>query len=102
MKKKKIIIIVAIVIIAILLGVMIVFKPKKLNRSSNSQNEIIENMLNINYDENTSIYEIYDDNGQLITTAQDEEEAKWYKENPYFRPAPSSNIDEEILPDNSN
>jgi len=85
MTKNKIIIIIG-AILVVIIGVVI-FTGKK---SKTQGNTVIENKeIETSYDNETGLYYIKDEEtNEIITASQNEEDLKFYEENPEYNPNP--------------
>lgn len=86
MNNKKIIILLIIVVLLIVGIVVINIKNNK------NENELESNAGegNVVKNEETEMYEVYDANGELVTTLEDESMKGIYESNPYFDPDPTN------------
>ena len=86
MNNKKIIILLIIIVLLIVGIVVINIKNNKNENESDSNAE----EGNVVRNEQTEIYEVYDANGELVTTLEDESMKEIYESNPYFDPDPTN------------
>ena len=86
MNNKKIIILLIIIVLLIVGIVVINIKNNKNENESDSNAE----EGNVVRNEQTEIYEVYDANGELVTTLEDESMKEIYESNPYFDPNPTN------------
>ena len=86
MNNKKIIILLIIIVLLIVGIVVINIKNNKNENESDSNAE----EGNVVRNEQTEIYEVYDTNGELVTTLEDESMKEIYESNPYFDPDPTN------------
>ena len=84
MNNKKIIILL-IVIVLIIVGIVVININNNKNESDSNAGEgdVVKN-------EETEMYEVYDANGELVTTLEDESMKEIYESNPYFDPDPTN------------
>ena len=84
MNNKKFIILL-IVIVLIIVGIVVI-------NINNNKNESDSNAGkgNVVKNEQTEMYEVYDANGELVTTLEDESMKEIYESNPYFDPDPTN------------
>ena len=75
-------IIICIVVIVAILGISKIRKDKTNDIQNNTEINAIQN-------ETTGQYEIYDENGNLMRTLEDDTMVNLYKENPNYDPNPS-------------
>ena len=86
MNNKKIIILL-IVIVLIIVSIIVI----NVNNNKNTgelQGSVGEG--NVVKNEQTETYEVYDANGKLVTTLEDESMKGIYESNPYFDPDPTN------------
>ena len=100
MDKKKLIIIVVILIICIVALVLLKTNNKLSNLNNNTQET--NSVIQTNFNNETGMYEIIDENtGEIITTTMDEESAKteleFYKKNPDYRANPPTSPNAESV-----
>lgn len=84
MNNKKIIILL-IIIVLIIVGIVVININNNKNESDSNAGEgdVVKN-------EETEMYEVYDANGELVTTLEDESMKEIYESNPYFDPDPTN------------
>ena len=82
MNNKKIIILL-IIIVLIIVGIVVININNYKNESDSNAGE-----GNVVKNEQTEMYEVYDANGELVTTLEDESMKEIYESNPYFDPDP--------------
>ena len=86
MNNKKIIILL-IIIVLIIAGIIAINvnnnKNENEQKSSVGEGNVVKN-------EQTEMYEVYDANGELVTTLEDESMKGIYESNPYFDPDPTN------------
>ena len=82
MNNKKFIILL-IVIVLIIVGIVVININNNKNESDSNAGE-----GNVVKNEETEMYEVYDANGELVTTLEDESMKEIYESNPYFDPDP--------------
>ena len=82
MNNKKIIILL-IIIVLIIVGIVVININNYKNESDSNAGE-----GNVVKNEETEMYEVYDANGELVTTLEDESMKEIYESNPYFDPDP--------------
>lgn len=84
MNNKKFIILL-IVIVLIIVGIVVININNNKNESDSNAGEgdVVKN-------EETEMYEVYDANGELVTTLEDESMKEIYESNPYFDPDPTN------------
>ena len=86
MNNKKIIILL-IVIVLIIVSIIVI------NVNNNKNTGELEGSVgegNVVKNEQTEMYEVYDTNGELVTTLEDESMKEIYESNPYFDPDPTN------------
>ena len=86
MNNKKIIILL-IVIVLIIVSIIVI------NVNNNKNTGELEGSVgegNVVKNEKTEMYEVYDTNGELVTTLEDESMKEIYESNPYFDPDPTN------------
>ena len=86
MNNKKIIILL-IVIVLIIVSIIVI------NVNNNKNTGELEGSVgegNVVKNEQTEMYEVYDANGKLVTTLEDESMKGIYESNPYFDPDPTN------------
>ena len=84
MNNKKIIILL-IIIVLIIVSIIVI------NVNNNKNTGELEGSVgegNVVKNEKTEMYEVYDTNGELVTTLEDESMKEIYESNPYFDPDP--------------
>ena len=81
-KKSIILIIICIVVILAILGISKIRKNKTNDIQNNTEINAVQNEM-------TGQYEIYDENGNLMRTLEDDTMVNLYKENPNYDPNPS-------------
>ena len=81
-KKSIILIIICIVVIVAILGISKIRKNKTNDIQNNTEINAIQNEM-------TGQYEIYDENGNLMRTLEDDTMVNLYKEDPNYDPNPS-------------
>ena len=86
MKDKKIIIL--LIIIVLIIAVIIAINIKNNENENNLESNIGEGRVVQN--SQTEMYEVYDGNGELVTTLEDDSMKEIYKSNPYFDPDPTN------------
>ena len=86
MKDKKIIIL--LIIIVLLIAVIIAINIKNNENENNLESNIGEGRVVQN--SQTEMYEVYDGNGELVTTLEDDSMKEIYESNPYFDPDPTN------------
>ena len=86
MKDKKIIIL--LIIIVLLIAVIIAMNIKNNRKESELESSTGEG--NVVQNEQTEMYEVYDGNGELVTTLEDDSMKEIYESNPYFDPDPTN------------
>ena len=84
MNNKKFIILL-IVIVLIIVGIVVININNNKNESDSNAGE-----GNVVKNEETEMYEVYDANGELVTTLEDESMKEIYESNPYFDPDPTN------------
>ena len=84
MNNKKIIILL-IIIVLIIAGIIAINVNNNKNESDSNAGE-----GNVVKNEQTEMYEVYDANGELVTTLEDESMKEIYESNPYFDPDPTN------------
>ena len=84
MNNKKIIILL-IIIVLIIVGIVVININNYKNESDSNAGE-----GNVVKNEQTEMYEVYDTNGELVTTLEDESMKEIYESNPYFDPDPTN------------
>ena len=84
MNNKKIIILL-IVIVLIIVSIIAINVNNNKNESDSNAGE-----GNVVKNEQTEMYEVYDTNGELVTTLEDESMKEIYESNPYFDPDPTN------------
>ena len=84
MNNKKFIILL-IVIVLIIVGIVVININNNKNESDSNAGE-----GNVVKNEETEMYEVYDANGELVTTLEDESMKGIYESNPYFDPDPTN------------
>ena len=84
MNNKKIIILL-IIIVLIIAGIIAINVNNNKNESESNAGE-----GNVVKNEQTEMYEVYDTNGELVTTLEDESMKEIYESNPYFDPDPTN------------
>lgn len=84
MNNKKFIILL-IVIVLIIVGIVVININNNKNESDSNAGE-----GNVVKNEQTEMYEVYDANGELVTTLEDESMKGIYESNPYFDPDPTN------------
>ena len=84
MNNKKIIILL-IVIVLIIVGIIAINVNNNKNENESDSNAEEGNVVR---NEQTEMYEVYDANGELVTTLEDESMKEIYESNPYFDPDP--------------
>ena len=86
MNNKKIIILL-IIIVLIIAGIIAINvnnnKNENEQKSSVGEGNVVKN-------EETEMYEVYDANGELVRTLEDESMKEIYESNPYFDPDPTN------------
>ena len=86
MKDKKIIIL--LIIIVLIIAVIIAINIKNNENENNLESNIGEGRVVQN--SQTEMYEVYDGNGELVTTLEDDSMKEIYKSNPYFDSDPTN------------
>ena len=86
MKDKKIIIL--LIITVLLIAVMIAINIRNNRKESELESSIGEGRVVQN--SQTEMYEVYDGNGELVTTLEDDSMKEIYESNPYFDPDPTN------------
>ena len=86
MNNKKIIIL--LIIIVLLIVGIIVINIKNNKNGNESESSIAEG--NVVKNEQTEMYEVYDANGELVKTLEDDSMKYIYESNPYFDPNPTN------------
>ena len=86
MKDKKIIIL--LIIIVLLIAVIIVINIKNNENENKLESNVGEGRVVQN--SQTEMYEVYDGNGELVTTLEDDSMKGIYESNPYFDPDPTN------------
>ena len=86
MNNKKIIILL-IVIVLIIVGIIVINVN---NNKNQNEEESSAGEGNVVKNEQTEMYEVYDANGELVTTLEDESMKGIYESNPYFDPDPTN------------
>ena len=86
MNNKKIIILL-IVIVLIIVGIIVINVNNNKNENESDSNAGEGNVVK---NEETEMYEVYDANGELVTTLEDESMKGIYESNPYFDPDPTN------------
>lgn len=81
-KKNKILIIICIAVIVVILGISRIRKNKTNDIQTNTEINAVQNEM-------TGQYEIYDENGNLMRTLEDDTMVNLYKEDPNYAPNPS-------------
>ncbi len=81
-KKSIILIIICIVVIVAILGISKIRKNKTNDIQNNTEINAVQNEM-------TGQYEIYDENGNLMRTLEDDTMVNLYKEDPNYDPNPS-------------
>ena len=84
MNNKKFIILL-IVIVLLIVGIVVININNNKNESDSNAGE-----GNVVKNEQTEMYEVYDANGELVTTLEDESMKEIYESNPYFDPDPTN------------
>ena len=84
MNNKKIIILL-IIIVLLIAGIIAINVNNNKNESDSNAGE-----GNVVKNEQTEMYEVYDANGELVTTLEDESMKEIYESNPYFDPDPTN------------
>ena len=84
MNNKKFIILL-IVIVLIIVGIVVININNNKNESDSNAGE-----GNVVKNEETEMYEVYDANGKLVTTLEDESMKEIYESNPYFDSDPTN------------
>ena len=84
MNNKKIIILL-IIIVLIIVGIVVININNYKNESDSNAGE-----GNVVKNEQTEMYEVYDTNGELVRTLEDESMKEIYESNPYFDPDPTN------------
>ena len=86
MKDKKIIIL--LIIIVLLIAVIIAINIKNNENENKLESNVGEGRVVQN--SQTEMYEVYDGNGELVTTLEDDSMKEIYESNPYFDPDPTN------------
>ena len=86
MKDKKIIIL--LIIIVLIIAVIIVINIKNNENENKLESNVGEGRVVQN--SQTEMYEVYDGNGELVTTLEDDNMKEIYESNPYFDPDPTN------------
>ena len=86
MNNKKIIILL-IIIVLIIVGIIVINVNNNKNENESESNAGEGNVVK---NEQTEMYEVYDTNGELVTTLEDESMKEIYESNPYFDPDPTN------------
>ena len=86
MKDKKIIIL--LIIIVLLIAVIIAINIKNNENENKLESNVGEGRVVQN--SQTEMYEVYDGNGELVTTLEDDNMKEIYESNPYFDPDPTN------------
>ena len=86
MNNKKIIILL-IIIVLIIVGIIAINVNNNKNQNESDSNAGEGNVVK---NEETEMYEVYDANGELVTTLEDESMKGIYESNPYFDPDPTN------------
>ena len=86
MKDKKIIIL--LIIIVLIIAVIIAINIKNNENENKLESSIGEGRVVQN--SQTEMYEVYDGNGELVTTLEDDSMKEIYESNPYFDPNPTN------------
>ena len=86
MNNKKIIILL-IIIVLIIVGIIVININNNKNENESESNAGKGNVVK---NEQTEMYEVYDANGELVTTLEDESMKGIYESNPYFDPDPTN------------
>ena len=81
-KKNIILIIICMAVIVVILGISRIRKNKTNDIQTNTEINAVQNEM-------TGQYEIYDGNGKLMRTLEDDTMVNLYKENPNYDPNPS-------------
>ena len=85
MKDKKIIILLIIIVLIIAVIVINIKNNENENKleSNVGEGRVVQNSQ-------TEMYEVYDGNGELVTTLEDDNMKEIYESNPYFDPDPTN------------
>lgn len=86
MNNKKIIILL-IIIVLLIVGIIVINIKNNKNENESDSNAGKGNVVK---NEQTEMYEVYDANGELVTTLEDESMKGIYESNPYFDPDPTN------------
>ena len=86
MKDKKIIIL--LIIIVLIIAVIIAINIKNNENENKLESNVGEGRVVQN--SQTEMYEVYDGNGELVTTLEDDSMKEIYESNPYFDPNPTN------------
>ena len=86
MNNKKIIILL-IVIVLLIVGIIAINVN---NNKNQNEEESSAGEGNVVKNEQTEMYEVYDANGELVTTLEDDGMKEIYESNPYFDPDPTN------------
>ena len=86
MKDKKIIIL--LIIIVLIIAVIIAINIKNNENENKLESNVGEGRVVQN--SQTEMYEVYDGNGELVTTLEDDSMKEIYESNPYFDPDPTN------------
>ena len=86
MKDKKIIIL--LIIIVLIIAVIIALNIKNNENENKLESNVGEGRVVQN--SQTEMYEVYDGNGELVTTLEDDSMKEIYESNPYFDPDPTN------------
>ena len=105
MSKKFLIILISILIILIITLVFINKRSEKVKDKNKIEIQNETSKIEKNYDENTNLYFVRDEKtGEIIGASRDEDDLKFYEENPDYNPNPlqtrSTNIEDYIYFDN--
>ena len=89
MSKKFLIILISILIIVIITLIFINKRNEKIKDKNKIEIQNETSKIESNYDENTSLYYVRDEKtGEIIGASRDEEDLKFYEENPDYNPNP--------------
>ena len=86
MKDKKTIIL--LIIIVLIIAVIIALNIKNNENENKLESNVGEGRVVQN--SQTEMYEVYDGNGELVTTLEDDSMKGIYESNPYFDPDPTN------------
>ena len=86
MNNKKIIILL-IIIVLLIVGIVVINIKNNKNENESESNAGDGNVVQ---NEQTEMYEVYDGNGELVTTLEDDSMKEIYESNPYFDPDPTN------------